>query len=217
MFEIVTLSKIHDIFDPLVMSQLGEREFQAVTRATWLRSADAPIRQIFSIVQWKGGKIAPVWGLSLDFVPHLSGKNIRWHRTPKSAMFDLRIDSRDRDLDISYMKGPDEIIRRAPSVASNALAKAISFWDKHASLEALPSAVKHMREHLSSGGLGFYNYTQAPIAAAFIFAKNGMETEGMVELNRFLEGRDVDAETNEKLSRLFNDATADNDIEVTDA
>jgi hypothetical protein len=33
-----------------------------------------------------------VWGLSLNFVPHITigVEHVRWHRTPKSAVSDLR-------------------------------------------------------------------------------------------------------------------------------
>ncbi|OPK06916.1 hypothetical protein BZ164_00785, partial [Pseudomonas veronii] len=38
----------------------------------------APIRQLFRLEQCKGGALAPSWALSLDFVPHLSGNEIKW-------------------------------------------------------------------------------------------------------------------------------------------
>lgn len=51
-----------------------------------------------------------MWGFSLDFVPHVTtGGETKWHRTPKSARFDLvyrpidyaALDSERRDWDVS--------------------------------------------------------------------------------------------------------------------
>lgn len=172
-FAVVQINKIHEIVSPAVETLLQPLGFEVQAPLCWLRSVDAPIRQVFCLKQWKGGKLAPAWGLSLDFVPHVSGNNIRWHRTAKSARFDLTWDTRDRALDISYSHGPETIANHAPAVLSTAIAQAESFWSTARLIADLPDAFEQVRAHLSSGGLGFYNYVQHPLAYAFVLAMNG--------------------------------------------
>jgi hypothetical protein len=149
------------------------------------------------------GAIAPAWGLSLDFVPHLSGNTLKWHRTPKSALFDLTIDARDRDFDISYIGGEQIIADRAELVVSKAVLQAIQFWDRYKSIQSLPGAVDEMRRHLTTGGLGFYNYSQAPIAAAFILALNGRKEEATAEINAFYNSQQMNQKARDRLQEIF--------------
>ena len=126
-FAIVRIDQIHEIVAPAVESLLQPLGFEVQNPLSWLRSVDAPIRQMFCLKQWKGGVLTPAWGLSLDFVPHLSGNEIKWHRTPKSAQFDLTFDMRDRAFDISYSHGPDVIASSAPKILRAAIENAESF------------------------------------------------------------------------------------------
>ena len=113
-FEIMRIDQIHAIVSPTVESLLQPLGFEVQGPLSWLRSADAPIRQVFRLAQWKGGALAPSWGVSLDFVPHLCGNDFKWHRTAKSARPDLTFDVRDRAFDISYHYGPETIEKCAP-------------------------------------------------------------------------------------------------------
>lgn len=45
----------------------------------------------------KGASYVPIWGISLDFVPHVAGNRLAWHRTDKSARMDLVYDPVDFD------------------------------------------------------------------------------------------------------------------------
>ncbi|WP_248767309.1 hypothetical protein [Pseudomonas sp. MWU12-2345] len=184
-FAVIRIDQIHEIVSPVVESLLHPLGFEVQGPLCWLRSLDAPIRQIFCLKQWKGGALAPAWGLSLDFVPHVSGNNIKWHRTPKSAQLDLTWDTRDRALDISYCYGPEIIASHAPRVLNAAIAQAESFWSKTRLISDLPEAFELVRQHLSSGGLGFYNYLQHPLAYAFVLAMNGKQKAAEEEYKRY--------------------------------
>lgn len=203
MFEIVTLNKIQEILDPIISQYLARHNFIEQEKLQWIRSDDAPIRQLFAFRQWKGGAVAPAWGLSLDFVPHLSGNTLKWHRTPKSALFDLTIDARDRDLDISYIGGEQIIVDRAEHVVSKAVLHAIQFWDRYRTIQSLPCAVDEMRSYLTTCGLGFHNYSQAPIAAAFILALNGRKEEATAEINAFYNRQQMNQKARDRLQELF--------------
>ncbi len=203
-FEIVRIDHIHEIVSPTVESLLQPLGFEVQGPLSWLRSADAPIRQLFRLVQWKGGALAPSWALSLDFVPHLSGNDFKWHRTSKSARPDLTFDVRDRAFDISYSYGPDTIERCAPDILRAVIPKAESFWNLARSIADLPCAFERGRQHLSTGGLGFYNYTQHSLAYAFVLAMNGKPDAAEEEFQRYSQRLSVSAQ--KKLRKLFIEA-----------
>lgn len=200
-FAIVRIDQIHEIIAPVVEPFLQPLGFEVQGPLTWLRNVDTPIRQIFCLKQWKGGALAPAWGLSLDFVPHLSGNQIKWHRTPKSARLDLTWDVRDQAMDISYVRGPEAVAHDAPRILEAALAKAETFWNGARAVSELPQAFEQVKQHLSSGGLGFYNYQQHPLAYAFVLAINGKPDAAEAEFQRFAAG--LSAQVSQKLHTLL--------------
>ncbi|MGR3908199.1 hypothetical protein Q3A80_14240 [Burkholderia sp. SR8] len=207
-FDSVTLDAAHRVLAPAVDAALGGRRFEAVAPLTWVRSDGAPIRPMFAFPAWKGGVIAPRWGFSFDFVPHVSGNAVRWHRTGKSAIFDFAVDARDRALDISVIHGERGVADRAAVVVKTAIARADELWQRVESIEDVVAAFEWLRAHLSSGGLGFYNYVQHPIALAFVLAKTGDAAGARRELDRFLEGRSPDDTVSTRLRELLS-KTAD--------
>lgn len=207
-FQEVTNQEIHDIASPIVMPLLEPLGFEFQKLLHWVNSDHAPVRQIFSLRKWKGGSLTPSWGLSLDFVPHLSGKKLRWHRTKKSAIFDLTVDAHDRELDMTYIKGPEVIQNKAPAVISEAIRRAIDFWVESDSIEKLPKSFQLVKKHLSFGGLGFYNYTQHPIAHSLVLAKNGRLSEAEAEMDIYIDRMRVSEDTQIKLREILNSANA---------
>ena len=53
--------------------------FATVAPRRWVFSTRAPVRDVVELQALKGACYAPAWGLSLDFVPHLTAKGeVRW-------------------------------------------------------------------------------------------------------------------------------------------
>jgi hypothetical protein len=206
-FEVVSIERIHQIVAPIVESLLDPAGFQVQKPLQWLRSEDAPIRQIFSLKQWKGGALAPAWGLSLDFVPHISGGSVNWHRTVKSARMDLTYDPREPALDMSYIRGADQVAQKSTDVLRAAVSQAHRFWSSARSISELPQAFECVKRHLSTSGLGFYNYTQHPVAYAFVLARTGNANAAREELDRFLSSCRSEV-TRERLRELLAAADA---------
>lgn len=186
-FEIVSIEEIHRRVSLPIEERLIPLGFELQKPLHWVRSVDAPIRQMFVLQQYKGGVVAPLWGLSLDFVPHVSGSEVKWHRTQKSARLDAVMDPRDRSLDFHYMYGPEHIAQKAPAVIPRALEEAEAFWSSAKSIAELPSVFDAIKQHMSGGGLGFYNFVQHPLAFAFVLAKVGRHEEAESELARYLQ------------------------------
>ena len=184
-FEVVTAAAAHKIIGPLVTATLADG-FQEVGNLKWVRSADAPVRQVFCFLQGKGGVLAPSWGVSLDFVPHVSGSTVKWHRTAKSAMCDMRMDTYDIALEMSYYHGTRPIVARGPRVVPLAIAQAREFWGRCQRTDDLLDAFHWLKQYYASaGGHAFYNFVQHPLALAFVYARAGRMEDAMAELDQY--------------------------------
>jgi hypothetical protein len=105
--DLLNKERIHIALEPIVSRLLGPQGFESYRRLVWVRSTDAPIRQVFRLQQLKGVSLCAQFGLSLDFVPHVSGSQVRWHRTPKFAILDLCVQMQNANMlfRISTVKG----------------------------------------------------------------------------------------------------------------
>jgi hypothetical protein len=197
-FEILTRAQIHALVAPLVGTELIPDGFEEIDTLKWVRSTDAPIRQVFQFSQWKGGSLAPTWALSLDFVPSVSAaKKVKWHRTAKSAKLDLVINP--RDLDMAYHTGVQPIRSRAPEVVSNAVARARQFWDRSRRTSDLPQEFDRLRADL---GRMFNNYGNHHLAFAFVLSATGRLVDANRELDDFVRRWEVGDEVAAKLRSL---------------
>ncbi|WP_213776841.1 hypothetical protein [Caballeronia sp. dw_276] len=206
-FATVTLEAAHRVISPVVDAALEGRGFETIAPLKWVRFDGSPVRQIFAFPAWKGGVIAPRWGLSFDFVPHVSGSSVRWHRTNKSAMFDLAVDARDRALDVSLIRGEQVVVQKSAAIVDMAIARADEFWQRVNSVDDVVAAFEWLRGYLSTEGLSFYNYVQHPIALAFVLARLGDVVGARRELDRFLARRLPEDPLSIRLGELLAKAT----------
>ncbi len=177
-FELLTIAAIHKDLAPVVDARLQPRGFVSLKPLQWVRSHDPPIRQVFEYRQLKGGALAPAWGYSFDFVPHFSGREMKWHKTEKSARFDAFVDGQHhRDIVLAYMYGTPGLLENLQSRVASAIQMAIRVWDEGDTPGHVYSIVEELR---SKPGSNFF--TQLPIANAFCLARNGRAPEGRAEL-----------------------------------
>jgi len=95
--------------DAILAAHLRERlpafGFTEITARRWVDGSQPPVRRMFELQLLKGAGIKACWGFSLDFVPHISGGRVRWHRSDKTAMLDVMVDPRSLPQ-ASYIHGP---------------------------------------------------------------------------------------------------------------
>jgi hypothetical protein len=196
-------------------SALSENGFEPVAPRRWVRSSRAPIRDLLKIQAGKGVSYSPMWGFSLDFVPHVTtGGDIKWHRTSKSARFDFMyrpidyepLSKETNDWCASPLATREELQEDVARVTRMVVAHAIPFWLRVRGIEDLPSVY---REHRSrpSVGLPFASFPQQVLASAFVLAKTG-DGAGRQELAEYLRAYDVAPETAKKLEALLEQAMA---------
>jgi len=95
--ELVPSAAFNEALRAAFDSKLGGHGFEAEKGLKWVRSAKPEIRDVIELYSVKGAAAAARWGVSLDFVPHVAAKRVRWHRTAKSAALDLVWDPLDFD------------------------------------------------------------------------------------------------------------------------
>jgi len=120
--------------------RLAARGFESFKGRKWVNSDFGEIRKLFTLHSGRGVQLWPKWGFSFDFAPHIgAGEKVKWHRTPKSALYDLSYDPIDytrtvREWDITRYGKKTEIIRTAEQVADRAVAEAEGFWGRVSNL-----------------------------------------------------------------------------------
>lgn len=169
--------------DHLLLDQLRPRlpDFEPVTPRKWVRAARAPIREMFLIQSMNPIMFCAIWGVSLDYVPHLSGSSLRWHRTSKSALFDLNYDPLDYTAETAGW-----VATSAAEIAAlleKTVPLAFGFWTSTADLLAA-FAEKERRPFVR---FGFHNYVQQGLAYAFTLARAGRTEEARERLEGLLK------------------------------
>lgn len=184
-FEILSIAVIHDNVAAVIDTQLQPQGFVSLKPLQWVRSNDKPIRQVFEYRQLKGGALAPAWGYSFDFVPHFSGREMKWHRTEKSVLLDAFVDGQhQKDLMLTYAYGVPGLAEKLASRVSAAVKAAELFWAEGRTPGSVYSLVEALRNRP-----GANLFAQLPIANAFCLARSGREAEGRAELERFIQDR----------------------------
>ena len=211
--------KAEDV-DLLLQRQFGsalERiGFEPSSSRRWSRSRVPDIRDLFEVTTLKGATLSPRWGFSLDFAPHVTPAGVKWHRTAKSAMFDVVDDpvdtTRVEDLELSppfmfTMQGTAHLERAAVASAEASLGEATRFWEQVHDERDLLRMVEMFRSR-PVVRFGFDNYVQHPVALAFTLARVGRVEDARTELQRAHAYSTGSAAVRSRLDQLLENAAA---------
>jgi len=188
-------------------SALAENGFEPVAPRRWVRSRHDSIKDLVYLQAIKGTAYSPVWGFSLDFVPHVTAAgDTKWHRTPKSARFDLMhwpidyvpLPSQISDWKVSPLATREELEDDLARVTPMVIAQAIPFFERVRAVGDLPGLY---REHRTLGE-PFVSFTQQVLASAFVLARCG-DAAARHELAEFIRVSDVPAATAQRLEELL--------------
>lgn len=198
--DIVSAQKANSVFQDAFGKRLLEIGFEQVSPRKWVRSIKQPVREIFSIEAIKGLSYIPHWGFSLDFVPHISGKKVRWHRTSKSALYDFRFNPANYDRKsflegqlrwyiLNGLYGLKNLQREVNIAAPKAVFDAIALWDSVKIFSDLLPIFNRQRNNQER----FLSYHQEEIAYAFLLALNGEKTRATDEIDEFIKKHAMDS------------------------
>jgi hypothetical protein len=175
---------LQEHLQPLGLTQVGAR--------TWIDGSRPPVRRMFDLMLLKGASMRARWGFSLDFVPHISGGRIRWHRTNETAILDVIVDPTEKTLPpLSYIHGAVRLHDDLRLLLPAAVKKAKETWRRGEMESGLLELVREIREH-NTNCFPFDMYTQLPLAYAFLSAKFGDLSSAEQELNRYVSRHKLD-------------------------
>jgi|GEM_PF-1414530 len=206
--DLLNKERIHVALEPILSRLLGPLGFESHRRLVWVRSTDAPIRQVFQLQQLKGAFLCTQFGLSLDFVPHVSGSQVRWHRTPKSAILDLCVEMQNASMLLTYFYGEKRLLEHAPRVLESACLLANDLWATATSVRDLPKAFEQAKRFYDLyGGFPYDSFVQYLIAWAFTLAILGRYDEARREIAKFLRAGRYSASVEVRIRQLLASAT----------
>jgi hypothetical protein len=209
MYEPVPKSELDAILADTFGAALIGYGFEQVDCRRWVRGTKQPIRELFSVVAMKGACYSPCWGFSLDFVPHVSGSSVRWHRSAKAALFDLCYDPVDYTSNtgewfIPSLQGHARARKEAARVARRALESALPWFEGVSTLADLAREFEAKKQR-PSVRFGFYNYVQGPLAYAFLLARLGRWADAEAEISQYLEGSRARQPVKDRLLQLLSE------------
>ena len=92
MIELLSAEQRDAVIAPVLREHLQPLGLTELTPRRWIDGSKPPVRRLFELQLLKGASLKACWGFSLDFVPHVSGGVVRWHRSDKAAMIDVIVD-----------------------------------------------------------------------------------------------------------------------------
>ena len=191
------------LLDEVLRAKLPALDLEQVRPRRWVSRTKGPVRKIFEFQAMKGARYSACWGFSLDFVPVLRRRRLRWKRTSKSAEFDLCIDPIDQAERVpawcSFVHSPVVEEARPQDViwaAKNAAYEAQNDFGRVNSVADLIGIFRE-RASMSFRRFSLENYVQTHIAWGLALIAIGEAEEGEVHLGRFCERYGIDR--NERL------------------
>ncbi len=184
--------------------------FLGPRQGVWVKEDCLSGRPMFVLRHYKGAQSAVVWGLALNYVPHFNNActKLSWHRTIKSARIDVfPFDDIEKTQGLSRFGTPENHAAAVESVLSNAVELGRKFFNSHQSIDDLPPLFDRLQRYKGSG-LGYWNYTNIPVAHAFTLQVLGDRTGGMRILDQFAKRHDVSGRALTDLNDRFENATA---------
>jgi hypothetical protein len=169
--------------------QLSAAGFSRLGKRRWGKEWAPEINALIELPALKGG-VSAIWGVSLTFVPHLEHDfRVGWHRTLKSARFDLSHDPRQHTKSysewvVSQLVPREDLGRESAEFAPQVVQAALAFLDPLRSLESLLQAYEAKRAH------PFFEtylkgYMQELLAYAFVLARCGRKPEATAWLETY--------------------------------
>jgi hypothetical protein len=198
-----------EIFD-IPLSDAG---FKKIRSRFYVRTR---LPQMNDVIEFHRGNLdlVFVWGLSLNFVPHITNgvENVRWHRTSRSAVMDLRYSGSGKNPEagwsIKTTQGEQTLLQSAELTRSEMLPKALAYFE---SVRVFSDLSAKFREAAlpDKWGLTLETRYQQHLAYCFYLAKSGQENEARKMMSAWLSRsfNSFRPETLEELSQLFEQAT----------
>ena len=191
-------------------SRFSALGFVRPKQGVWVRKDCLSARPMFELWHYKGAVSAPVWGFALTYVPHFNNSctKLFWHRTIKSARLDVfPFDELERTKELSRFCTPHEHKAAVERVLDAAVSRAKEFFESFRSTEDLLPLFDRLQRD-KGNGLGYWNYSNLPVAHAFTLRVNGDCAGGKSILDKYVQRMKISASAQDDLLIRFEEATA---------
>lgn len=198
---------IHAFLDP----RLAERGFVRSKRNAWVKETCSSARPMFELWHFKGKDSALLWGFALNYVPHFNSSftKLFWHRTVKSAKLDVfPFDEFEKTEDLTWFATPEDHAIAVKHVLGTNLDRATEFFEGFQTTNDLLPLFERLQRY-KSRSLGYWNYTNMPVAHAFSLRINGDYARGKAILDEYVMRMELSGPALTDLLSRFEQAAAD--------
>ena len=195
-------------------SRLATLGFVRPKQGVWVREDCLSARPMFELRHYKGAVSAPVWGFALTYVPHFNNSctKLFWHRTVKSARLDVfPFDEFEQTQELSRFSTPHDHEAAVKRVLDAAVSRAKEFFEEFRSTDDLLPLFDRLQRH-EGNGLGYWNYSNLPVAHAFTLRVNGDDAGGKLILDEYVRRMKVSGSALDDLLNRFEQATASSSL-----
>jgi len=206
-----------DFYSPInrfLDSRLAELGYVRPRQGLWVREDCLSARPVFQLWHFKGAVSAPVWGFALNYVPHLNNActKLSWHRTVRSARLDVfPFDKFEQTGEISRFAAHQDHAATIERVLAGAFDQAKEFFGAFQSTDDLLPLFERLRCY-QGDGLGYWNYSNLPVAHAFTLQVTGDYAGGKSILDEHLRRTNITGPARADLLKRFERATADSSL-----
>ena len=158
------------MFEPLLSPHGLSRP--RVDEPRWVR-ARPPLRDVFEVEPQRGGRFCPRWGISLDFVPHEHGSELRYHGTDRSARMDIVYSPLDLDAEIASSTYVKLLEAEGDDAARLAVDAALEWFERFDESSLLPPVEALRAAYERSPRFRFRNFVAHRISYPFVLAHAG--------------------------------------------
>jgi hypothetical protein len=191
--------------DVIVASHLNQRlqplGFVQVAPRRWVDGSTAPVRRVFEMQLLKGAAMKARWGFSLDFVPHLSGGRMCWHRSNRTAQFDLVLELDGRKY-ASFLHGAAWLHHDLERLVPAALEGAQETWRRGSTLVGVLDILPEIRERRINSFHVYFSW-HLPLTFMFLSAKIGDLAAAQAELEVYAREQELAEDVVARLAKLL--------------
>ncbi len=203
--DLLSADAFHAPINAILDERLKTLGLERTKPGTWAKADCRLGRPMVEIRHYKGKQSAPVWGYSLNYVPHLTGegRRVAWHRTQKSARLDVfPFDEQHALPTLSRFATADAHEHAAARILGDACDRAAKFFERYRSLNDLLPLFDRL-EADKGEGLSYWNYTSLPLAHAFTLNAVGKSTPARDRLDQYMQRMNVAGKARDDLLQRF--------------
>jgi hypothetical protein len=212
--EVVPTATVYETFDEIAQpARLG---FSPIKRGLYGRAVSDEITHLMKLQALKGASYSVWWGVSLAYVPHEWRERLRWHRSFKSARFELfetpttyfpelESDWREKNKYIAAKGHGESYLRETMQTMWEQLHEHILAY--FSATQSLAGVLQKAQEQIQRTVLWRYHYPNPMLIVALTLGRMGRPEDAEVTLNEYFKIDDEPPDAQANLKRVLVEIT----------